>query len=173
MKSDGISLMSCPMTCVFSLSPVHHIKGPLKYSHLPSMSHVPAIACAFALRECVSLVSQLFLAPHYLAPCPSMWCPTELVMVTINIVCTQHVGLHKQFNLNCSSISQTYQEIEMTSIWKEFFFICLQTFKNCVYWLRVGTSHAEPASECWYFPCRACFRLLVLPMQKKYLCVWP
>ena len=33
----------------------------------------PSIACAFVLRECISLVSQPFLAPHYLSPCPALW----------------------------------------------------------------------------------------------------
>ena len=60
---------------VFSLLPVHHIKGLLECSHISSVSHVLAIAFAFALRECVCLVSRLFPASHYLSPCPAMWFP--------------------------------------------------------------------------------------------------
>ena len=58
---------------VFSLLPVHHIKGPLECGHLSSVSHVLAIACAFALRECISLVFQPFPAPlcHLVLPCDS------------------------------------------------------------------------------------------------------
>ena len=57
----GITLL------VFSLLPVHHIKGLLKCGHLSSVSHVLAIARAFALRECISLVSQPFPAQLYLS----------------------------------------------------------------------------------------------------------
>ena len=32
------------------LLPVHHIKGPLECGHLPSVSHVLVIACAFVLK---------------------------------------------------------------------------------------------------------------------------
>ena len=59
----------------FSLLPVRHIKGLLECGHLPSVSHVPAIACAFALRKCISLVSQPFPAQLYLSRCPAMWFP--------------------------------------------------------------------------------------------------
>ena len=60
---------------VFSLLLVNHIKGLLECGHLSSVSHVPAIACAFALRECISLVSQPFPTPLYLLLCPAMWFP--------------------------------------------------------------------------------------------------
>ena len=59
---------------VFSLLPVHHIKGLLECGHLSSVSHVLAIACTFALRECISLVSQPFqhhFICHLVLPCDS------------------------------------------------------------------------------------------------------
>ena len=59
---------------VFSLLPVHHIRGLLECGHLLSVSHVLAIVCAFALRECISLVSQPFqhnFICHLVLPCDS------------------------------------------------------------------------------------------------------
>ena len=40
-----------------------------------SVSHILVIACAFALRECISLISQPFTAQLYLSPYPAMWFP--------------------------------------------------------------------------------------------------
>ena len=78
------------------LSPVASspYKGPLECGHLSSVSHVLAIACTFALRERISLVSQPFLAQLYAECCINILeCPygvalmAELFMEPINSFC--------------------------------------------------------------------------------------
>ena len=71
MPGGHMSLKHCRCDPVGSLLPVHHKKGPLECGRLPSISHVPAITRAFALRECISLVSQHRIICHLVMSCDS------------------------------------------------------------------------------------------------------
>ena len=78
----------------FGLFPVASSPYKRSFKIQPSVLHVLAIACAFALRECISLVSQPLPAQLYLPPCPAMWFPEYVWGSTCETHSTFSLGVH-------------------------------------------------------------------------------
>ena len=157
----------------------------MECGHLSSVSHVPAIACAFALRECISLVSQPFSAQLYLSSCPAMWFPEYVWGSACETHSTFSLGVHALSKTHFRKAECWLQRLYIHWLWYDLKACCWTIhvlrawrvswqpsqfaywvhcqWRGCIWWLTQGTQTHELLLVC---SCGWCF-LNVLPHELR------